>query len=290
MLHEKLNKCSLKFIELLRLLSKDIVMLSNIISAQHKPHAILLVESKLSDLEQFTKDYIKSIINDPILNAKIDNNQYFDMVRINGYAEAIKKEQIIDIIQRFTRSGFETGGYKFYIINGVENATPQAINSLLKFLEEPPTQTYAILTTRSVDLVIATIKSRCQTFVITSDSHNCQLHLEKFKVTPEQQKVISDIYYSYDLIKADIKSKIFIKLFDYSKLLIAECNNLASIKKMSDQFRKFDYVQIGLMLKILNSLVGNSEVLLKMIANVKYNPVKILLFDAIVTFLQKRSK
>jgi DNA polymerase-3 subunit delta' len=265
-------------------------MLSNIISAQHKPHAILLVESKLSDLEQFTKDYIKSIINDPILNAKIDNNQYFDMVRINGYAEAIKKEQIIDIIQRFTRSGFETGGYKFYIINGVENATPQAINSLLKFLEEPPTQTYAILTTRSVDLVIATIKSRCQTFVITSDSHNCQLHLEKFKVTPEQQKVISDIYYSYDLIKADIKSKIFIKLFDYSKLLIAECNNLASIKKMSDQFRKFDYVQIGLMLKILNSLVGNSEVLLKMIANVKYNPVKILLFDAIVTFLQKRSK
>jgi DNA polymerase-3 subunit delta' len=265
-------------------------MLNNIINAEHKPHAILFVESKLCNLEQFIKSYIKSIVNDESLNTKIDTNQYFDLLHINGYAETIKKEQIMEIMERFSRSGFEKGGNKFYIINGVEHATPQAINSLLKFLEEPPVQTYAILTTRAADLVIGTIKSRCQTFVIPSDLNSFQEQMKKFDISAEQQKIIGDVYYSYDSIQNDIKSKIFFKLFDYCKSLISNCKDLQSIKKMGDLFRKYDYVQIALLLKILNSLVGNSETLLEMIANIKYNPIKILLFDSIITFLQRDSR
>ena len=36
------------------------------------------------------------------------------------------------------------------------------MNSLLKFIEEPPKATYAILTTKNISKVIPTIRSRCQ--------------------------------------------------------------------------------------------------------------------------------
>lgn len=49
-----------------------------------------------------------------------------------------------------------------YIINLVENMNVQAINSLLKFLEEPPANTYAFLTTENETKVLPTILSRCE--------------------------------------------------------------------------------------------------------------------------------
>ena len=54
------------------------------------------------------------------------------------------------------------GGRQVVLVLRVEKANIQALNSLLKILEEPPERTTFILTTGSLDMIPATIRSRCQ--------------------------------------------------------------------------------------------------------------------------------
>lgn len=56
------------------------------------------------------------------------------------------------------------GKYKIYIIDEVHMLTPQAFNSLLKTLEEPPKNVIFILATTEAHKVLDTIISRCQRF------------------------------------------------------------------------------------------------------------------------------
>lgn len=60
------------------------------------------------------------------------------------------------------------GGDRLIILRGMETATPEAANALLKLLEEPPANTYIILVTDNKDKLIPTIVSRCQ--IITDES------------------------------------------------------------------------------------------------------------------------
>ncbi len=54
------------------------------------------------------------------------------------------------------------GGDRLIIIKNIEKATIEAANALLKILEEPPAQTFLILTTTNPERVLTTIVSRCQ--------------------------------------------------------------------------------------------------------------------------------
>lgn len=90
-------------------------------------------------------------------------HNYSDFIVLDGSEASIKKEQIIKLQERFHKTGLEQYGKKIYIINEADNATPEALNSLLKFLEEPAgTQVYAILITSKIDRLLDTIISRCQ--------------------------------------------------------------------------------------------------------------------------------
>ncbi|MCD6337242.1 MAG: hypothetical protein J7M01_03295 [Candidatus Marinimicrobia bacterium] len=53
-------------------------------------------------------------------------------------------------------------GRQVVLVLQIEKANIQALNSLLKILEEPPARTTFILTTGSLDMIPATIRSRCQ--------------------------------------------------------------------------------------------------------------------------------
>ena len=53
-------------------------------------------------------------------------------------------------------------GLKVYIIKQCEKLNASSANCLLKTLEEPEKNIYAFLITSNIDLVMATIKSRCQ--------------------------------------------------------------------------------------------------------------------------------
>lgn len=94
---------------------------------------------------------------------RIAENQYTDVVLLDGSENSIKKESILHLQEQFSKTALEKSGKKVYILDYAENATPEALNSLLKFLEEPSGQnTFAILTVESVDRLLDTIVSRCQ--------------------------------------------------------------------------------------------------------------------------------
>lgn len=92
---------------------------------------------------------------------RIDARTHFNFLYIAPEGDMIKKEQIERLIHEFSMSSFEDGP-QVYIIQDAEKMNTAAANSLLKFLEEPNPNHYAILTTTNEKKLLDTIVSRCQ--------------------------------------------------------------------------------------------------------------------------------
>ena len=93
---------------------------------------------------------------------RIDASDYPDFVCLDGSENSIKKDEVGNVLANFNQTALERKGIMVYVIHEVENMTIEAINSLLKFLEEPSPNTFAILTTRNESKVLPTIISRCE--------------------------------------------------------------------------------------------------------------------------------
>lgn len=98
---------------------------------------------------------------------RIDSNNYGELKIINPVNKMIKKEAIIELRDYFQTESIE-GRNQVYIINDIETLNAAAANSILKFLEEPDSNSVAIFTTTNLDEVIGTIASRCQIIKINN--------------------------------------------------------------------------------------------------------------------------
>ena len=93
---------------------------------------------------------------------RVDQGSYPDFLLLDGSKKNIKKDDVVSLLADFQRTPLEHKGVMIYVVHLVENMTVEAINSLLKFLEEPSPNTYAFLTTRNESKILPTIVSRCQ--------------------------------------------------------------------------------------------------------------------------------
>ena len=94
--------------------------------------------------------------------SRIQENIHPDVIILDGKEKAVSKNDVDDIQSRFSKTALEGGnGRKVYIILNLENASPAAMNSLLKFLEEPASGVTAVLTTDNLSRILPTIISRC---------------------------------------------------------------------------------------------------------------------------------
>lgn len=93
----------------------------------------------------------------------IENQEFSDVKVIEPQGQLIKTDTIRELTRDFSRSGFE-GEVQVFIIKDAEKMHSNAANSLLKFIEEPQSQSYMILLTDDEGKVLPTIKSRCQLF------------------------------------------------------------------------------------------------------------------------------
>lgn len=73
----------------------------------------------------------------------------------------ISVHEAADISKALSLKAYE-GGYKVMIIWMADKMNREASNKLLKLIEEPPNKTIMLLVTTSEDLILDTIKSRCQ--------------------------------------------------------------------------------------------------------------------------------
>lgn len=134
-------------------------------------HATLLSSSKGSSLDIIAKYLAKSLICDNELFAcetcpsciKIEKGSYGDFLIFDAKNKEIKVSDIKDKIEYFfSKTGVEKKGIKIYVILNIEYLGSKASNMLLKFLEEPPKNTYAIFTTENQNRILPTILSRCE--------------------------------------------------------------------------------------------------------------------------------
>jgi len=137
----------------------------------HLSHSYLLSGDQGSPLLEIAKYLAKSLVcahPSPLADntcwscLRIDDGNYADIQIFDGQTETIKKEAIQALESNFEQTPVETAGKLIYIIHLVENVTPEAVNSLLKFLEEPHQEVYAFLTTENEEKVLPTIISRTQ--------------------------------------------------------------------------------------------------------------------------------
>lgn len=195
---------------------------------------------------------------DECLNCKrIDTGNHPDFHLIEPDGLSIKKQQILDLQEEFSKTGVESK-QKIYMIVHADRITINAANSLLKFLEEPSQQTYAILITEQVQKILPTILSRCQ--VLTFSPLSPKNLIEKFieeGVEPSSAPLLAQLTNNLDealeLNKDDWfaqAQKIVLKLYEVLKK-----NSLEALVSLQDRwfehFKEKEQLDRGLDLLLL---------------------------------------
>lgn len=80
----------------------------------------------------------------------------------------ISIEQIREVITFFSQRALTRDGYKVVIIDNAEELSAAAAHALLKTLEEPRSRNLLFLVTRDDQVLLPTIRSRCQTIYFSA--------------------------------------------------------------------------------------------------------------------------
>lgn len=264
-------------------------LIANLLNNNHKPHALLVVQNKPSSFETFYKSYLLSIFKqntDDIKEweEKIIKNQYHDVIIFNGYKNNIKKEDIINLQELFSRQAIEKIGIKAYVIIGIDNCSKSVLNPLLKFLEEPPHNTYAIFLCRNIDKVLPTIRSRCAQIFLPEDNSIFDNLDKEYKLSKEEIAIIKKTYLEATELKIDLESKTINKIFNFINNL---SNNIKSFKKGLELLKKMDYYEIGILLAFLGNKFKNNDLFI-LRDDLQYNPPRSLLFNKILTLIYEK--
>jgi len=208
-------------------------------------HAYLITGKSNTDLEKYAIELAKKILCEKEYKQscvecntcrKINDGNYTELKIIGTNEKNIKIEEIKELKYNFQKTGM-IEGRRVYIINGGEKLTLGAANAMLKFIEEPSEKTYAIITTKNIEKVIETIRSRCR--IIYINQKNETQEVDKYKedikgiLLKIEKDKINSIYSNkeiiYDLDK-ELQEKFFDNVeeiyLDYLHKKIKNCNDI----------------------------------------------------------------
>ena len=235
------------------------------------PQAILLNSSKdvpLIDIAKYIGEWIVSKSDEPsedeLSCLKIRNGTYADLIVIDGKDQTIKKGEIEKMQERFSLSSIEDDAKRIYIIHLIEHATSEAVNSLLKFLEEPNEDIYAIITTENINNVLPTIISRCLNMRLNKASKQ-ELVVEVLKkdISLEDALILSSFNGSVGLIEdcytntkyltlKDLVIEIFSEYVEGNNIVYFGQVELSEYVQNKNNFRLFLDVLEVFMLDVIN--------------------------------------
>lgn len=111
------------------------------------------------------KSILAEILGKLILNGDL-NREYVDIINYRPSKASFGVDDVREIIDEVNKKPFE-GDKKVIIIHQGNKLTIPAQNALLKTIEEPPTEVYIIILCESLELILDTIKSRCEIYKLT---------------------------------------------------------------------------------------------------------------------------
>lgn len=189
----------------------------NALEAKKLSHAYLLSGSVGMPLKETALYLAKSLIcdnphplacNSCITCLRVDENNYADLMVVDGSEAKIKKGDIEKITSNFDKTALEEKGIMIYVLHLVETMTAVAVNSLLKFLEEPGKNIFAFLTTENEAKILPTIISRTQVLRFREISRQKIMEdAENLGVLPEDFEILSGFYNDASTIKEISESK-----------------------------------------------------------------------------------
>lgn len=185
-------------------------------------HAYLLSSPKGSSLLKVAKFLVKSLNceeRDPfacekcITCERIEQNNYNALVILDAKKGVKINDLRTKIEDAFSVTSNEKNAKRVYIILNIEYLTRECINFLLKFLEEPPKDTFAIFTTENEMQVIPTILSRTQIIRFKEIDRKYFIERAKNEALPlSDVSLLSNFYNDFDEIKNEINSELYIKV------------------------------------------------------------------------------
>ena len=167
-------------------------MLNNYIKDNKVNHSYL-IETNYKNRKEIADQVIDTIIKKVgVTKSKHEIETDGDLLYLQTDNQNIKKEEIINIKEQFKTTSVNSG-IRIYVILETEKLNSSSANTLLKFLEEPNDNIYAVLITDNKNKVITTIVSRCQCLNIKNDAN----------ILAEKDKEYLDILFKFvDMIES----------------------------------------------------------------------------------------
>ena len=155
-------------------------------------------------------------------------------------SQVIRIEQIRKLIQDI-QIGSHQNGKRVAIIYPTENLQNASANTLLKTLEEPPSNVQFILITNRLDEILPTIRSRCEIFAIAKPNIEVSIewlekHALKKVTTPECEELLFQNSLSPIKVKEILDSGENLSLpFDFNQLHSASSGVQEILKRLPKQ-------------------------------------------------------
>lgn len=187
-------------------------------------HAYLLSGPTGTPIFEIAKFLSKCLLNnkhelkeeDNIISKTVENRTYPDLIIIDTKKEQVKIDDIRRIEDKFSQTSINQLGIKIYIINLIENLRPNEANALLKFLEEPLDNTYAILTTENEYSILPTILSRTEIVRFSSVNKNDLIdECIKLGVNKKDAEILTFFQNDASMIKEEIENENYLEVKKY---------------------------------------------------------------------------
>lgn len=147
--------------------------LSNALTKDHLAHAYLFEGDKSAPKKETALLFAQSLVcqhkdedgfacQECDACKRIEHGEAIDYKWIDGTKNRIKKNDVLKIQELFETTSAEIEDRRIYVLEGFDDATVDASNSLLKFLEEPAPGIFGILIADEKSNILPTIQSRCQ--------------------------------------------------------------------------------------------------------------------------------
>ncbi|QEH61208.1 DNA polymerase III subunit delta' [Spiroplasma chinense] len=199
-------------------------------------HSLIVSCTNQEELDFTCKEITRMIVceNSSIENdncrwcKKVNSMNALNIFFIGDGFSNIKKEEISNLIINFSSSNIEDSDKKIYIIRNAENLSDRAANSLLKFLEEPPKNVFAILQTKDKNQILQTIKSRCKLLNLTHKVDEEIEDKEFFELMKSKNKNFI-LLYSDKFKKLDKADQVKILEYTFKNFIQLEMPNLSEL-------------------------------------------------------------
>lgn len=254
----------------------------NSVHNQKISHAYLIETNQFLEKDDIILSFVKTLLCEKhLLDSNhceecnichlIDNNALSDFMIIEPDGTWIKKDQILEIKEKFKTTSLQNRP-RVYLIRQADKLNKQAANSLLKFLEEPEGNVIAILEVTNRYQVLETIRSRCQIYSLINrqmkrEFLDFDLLVEIIKVLEEKkEKAIAylPITLENNYRNKDFWNQIFMEMIDVYESAIRKKEKLL----YTDYGDILDFI---IEKNTVSQLISKIQILFSTSQNLNYN-------------------